>query len=170
MMYAYNTDLDMFAWQQQLGYGPHFNHHMGGYRQGRPPWMASSFYPVQERLVEGLAADKDAVLLVDIGGSVGHDLAQFRDFHPSAPGRLILQDLPVVIGQIKDLNPAIERMPYDFHTEQPVKGGLFSFYLFTPYLAILTEKKAPARTTCTRYCMTGRTTCASRSSAGSRRL
>jgi hypothetical protein len=123
MMYAYNTDLDMFAWQQQLGYGPHFNHHMGGYRQGRPPWMASNFYPVQERLIDGADQSPDAAFLVDIGGSVGHDLAQFHEFHPKAPGKLVLQDLGVVIGQIKDLNPAIEPMAYDFHEEQPVKGA-----------------------------------------------
>lgn len=25
MMFAYKTDKDMFAYQQELGYGPHFN-------------------------------------------------------------------------------------------------------------------------------------------------
>ncbi|CAI4214094.1 unnamed protein product [Parascedosporium putredinis] len=100
MMYGYQTEMDMFAWQQSLGYGMHFNHHMGGYRQGRPP-----------------------AFLVDIGGSVGHDLDEFRRHHPDAPGKLILQDLPVVIGQIKELNPAITTMEYDFHTAQPVEGA-----------------------------------------------
>ena len=45
-----------------------------------------------------------------------------RSKFPEAPGRLILQDLPVVIDAIKELPSKIERMPHDFHTEQPVKG------------------------------------------------
>ncbi|KAF4119523.1 O-methyltransferase [Geosmithia morbida] len=123
MMYAYNTELDMFAWQQSLGYGTHFNDHMGGYRQGRLPWMDPKFFPVKERLIDGADTAPDAPFLVDIGGSVGHDLAQFKQYHPSHPGKLILQDLPVVIGQISDLDPTIERMGHDFLAEQPVKGA-----------------------------------------------
>jgi hypothetical protein len=34
----------------------------------------------------------------------------------------VLQDLPEVIDTIQELNPKIERMHHDFHTEQPVKG------------------------------------------------
>ncbi|KAK1505116.1 hypothetical protein CABS01_08894 [Colletotrichum abscissum] len=123
MMYAYNTDKDMFAWQQDLGYGTHFNHHMSGYRQGRNPWMAPGFFPVKERLIEGASTDADAPFLVDIGGSIGHDLAEFHSYFPEAPGKLILQDLPVVIGQIQELTPAITPMGHDFLTEQPVKGA-----------------------------------------------
>ncbi|EXF74538.1 hypothetical protein CFIO01_11789 [Colletotrichum fioriniae PJ7] len=123
MMYAYNTDKDMFAWQQDLGYGTHFNHHMSGYRQGRNPWMAPGFFPVKERLIEGASTDADAPFLVDIGGSIGHDLAEFHSYFPEAPGKLILQDLPVVISQIQELTPAITSMGHDFLTEQPVKGA-----------------------------------------------
>lgn len=62
--------------------------------------------------------------LVDIGGSVGHDLAEFVGKHPDAPGRLALQDLSVVLKQIVSLDERIERMPYDLYTEQPLKGKL----------------------------------------------
>ncbi|TEA12127.1 O-methyltransferase mpaG [Colletotrichum sidae] len=123
MMYAYNTDKDMFAWQQELGYGTHFNHHMSGYRQGRPPWMSQGFFPVKERLVKGAETHPDAAFLVDIGGSIGHDLEEFHDHHPDAPGKLILQELPEVIGQLEKSHPAITPMSYNFLTEQPVKGA-----------------------------------------------
>jgi hypothetical protein len=63
-------------------------------------------------------------MLVDIGGNVGHDLEEFGRKHPEAPGRLVLQDLPVIIGQIKKLDDRVERMEYDFYTEQPVKGKM----------------------------------------------
>jgi hypothetical protein len=46
----------------------------------------------------------------------------FRMKHPNAPGRLVVQDLPPVIDGIEMLHPHIERMKYDFHTEQPMKG------------------------------------------------
>lgn len=122
LMYAYHTDKDMFAWQQSLGYGEHFNDHMGGYRHGCRLWMDKNVFPVADRLIQGADTAANAPFLVDIGGSVGHDLLDFKAYYPKHPGRLILQDLPVVIGQIKDLDPLIMRMEHNFFTEQPIKG------------------------------------------------
>ncbi|KAK1673888.1 S-adenosyl-L-methionine-dependent methyltransferase [Colletotrichum godetiae] len=67
--------------------------------------------------------DADAPFLGDIGGSIGHDLAEFHFYYPKAPGKLILQDRPVVIEEIQELIPAIQPMGHDFLTEQPVKGA-----------------------------------------------
>jgi hypothetical protein len=100
---------------------------MGGYRQGRPSWMDDGFFPVQEKLINGFDPTDDGALLVDIGGSFGHDIGEFHRKFPYAPGRLILQDLPVVIDQITSLDSNIERMKYDFFTEQPIKGRRFPF-------------------------------------------
>jgi len=121
-MYSYNMDKDLFSWQQSLGYGTHFNHHMSGYRQGRPPWCGPDFFPVQEKLINGFSTEADAVMLVDIGGSLGHDVTQFHKLNPDHPGKLILQELPVVIGQLENLDEAVTPMTHDFLTEQPVKG------------------------------------------------
>ncbi|KAF5540150.1 O-methyltransferase B [Fusarium mexicanum] len=104
-------------------YGQLFHLHMGGYRQGRPSWMDTGFFPVQEKLIDGFENSDDSALLVDIGGSFGHDIGEFCRKFPDAPGRLILQDLPVVIDQITSLDNKIERMKYDFYTEQPIKGA-----------------------------------------------
>lgn len=93
---------------------------MGGYHQGRPSWMDPGFYPVKESLIEGF--DSNSAMIVDIGGSIGHDLEELHRKHPNIPGRFILQDLPVVIGQIEKIDERIEPMAYDFYTEQPVKG------------------------------------------------
>lgn len=49
----------------------------------------------------------------------------FRAKHPNVPGRLVLQDLSNVIDGIQHLDHKIERMEYDFYTEQPVKGRVF---------------------------------------------
>ncbi|EXK25354.1 hypothetical protein FOMG_17987 [Fusarium oxysporum f. sp. melonis 26406] len=92
-------------------YGQMFHLHMGGYRQGRPSWMDADFFPVREKLLDGFEQSDDAALLLDIGGSFGHDIGEFNRKFPNAPGRLILQDLPVVIDQITRLDAKIERTP-----------------------------------------------------------
>ncbi|KAE8151969.1 O-methyltransferase [Aspergillus avenaceus] len=123
LMYAYGTDKTVFHWVQDCGYGKHLNDYLSAYKLGRPIWADPSVYPVKERLIDGADASPDAPFLVDIGGNVGYDLERFHGRFPNAPGRLILQDLPMMIHQIKSLDPAIVRMEYDFHTEQPVKGA-----------------------------------------------
>ena len=84
--------------------------------------MDEDFYPVQTSLIRGARIDADAVLLVDVGGSLGHDLVEFRRKHPRAPGRLVLQDLPAVVEQVKEIEDGIESMAHDFFTDQPIKG------------------------------------------------
>ena len=85
------------------------------------------FFPIQERFG---STSPDAPLLVDIGGGLGHDLAAFHARFPSLPGKLILQDQPSVINDIKELDSSITRSIYDFFTPQPVKGAK-AYYLRT---------------------------------------
>ncbi|KFY46973.1 hypothetical protein V494_00266 [Pseudogymnoascus sp. VKM F-4513 (FW-928)] len=69
----------------------------------------------------------DRALVVDIGGSKGHDLEKFRLCHPDIPdGSLILQDLPDVVKDVQ-VNRAIVAQQYDFFTPQPVKGARVYF-------------------------------------------
>ena len=69
---------------------------------------------------------KDDVLLIDVGGSGGHDLIGFHKAHPSMPGRLILQDLATTIQSLDSsalAQQGIEAMGHDFFTPQPVHGA-----------------------------------------------
>ncbi|PWY82953.1 S-adenosyl-L-methionine-dependent methyltransferase [Aspergillus heteromorphus CBS 117.55] len=102
-----------------------FNNHMSVYHQGRPSWMDHGFYPVEERLVKGVDISTGDVFLVDIGGSTGHDLCEFRPKWPHVPGCLVLQDLPKVVAAVekRDLPESIEVMAHDFFMEQPVRGA-----------------------------------------------
>uniref|UniRef100_A0A093VD22 Demethylsterigmatocystin 6-O-methyltransferase n=1 Tax=Talaromyces marneffei PM1 TaxID=1077442 RepID=A0A093VD22_TALMA len=92
-------------------------------------WMDHGFYPVQERLAAGL--DISAPLLVDVGGSTGHDLQEFRRKHPEVQGKFVLQDLPEVIEKAKLLvSTEIEAMEHDFFKEQPIKDtGARAYYM-----------------------------------------
>jgi hypothetical protein len=133
--FAHQTDKPFFNWlHENPTYTKQFNHHMGGYRLGRPSWNDPDVYPVKQNLIAGFNSEQkdengeELAMLVDIGGSYGHDIAKFHHMFPDAPGRLILQDLPVVLNDITDLDTKIERMPYDFNTEQPIKGAR-AYYL-----------------------------------------
>lgn len=93
--------------------------------------MDKGFYPIQERVFDGFATtNKDAVLFVDVAGGLGYYTEELLAMFPDAPGRLILQDLPPVLGSIQQLHPRIESMGYDFFTEQPIKGQSYIRHSF----------------------------------------
>ncbi|OJJ78945.1 uncharacterized protein ASPGLDRAFT_70426 [Aspergillus glaucus CBS 516.65] len=121
---GFNTDLHFFEIAKQDPVtARQFNNHMSVYSVGRPSWMDVGFFPVQERLIEDSNITNDDALLVDMGGSIGHDLSEFKRKWPDAPGRLILQDLPTVVCHAQGLDPAIQVTPHDFFTPQPVKDA-----------------------------------------------
>ncbi|KAK8024422.1 O-methyltransferase- family 2 [Apiospora rasikravindrae] len=130
LMHAHKTDLNYFDLAASRGYLEDFNNHMGGYRQGRLPWMAPDFVPVQELLVEGADPSPEAVFMVDVGGGLGHDLLEFHRYHPSVLGKLIVQDLPQVVGSIvpSEENNSLTPLAHNFFEEQPIKGAR-AYYL-----------------------------------------
>jgi hypothetical protein len=73
---------------------------------------------VQERLIDGF--DK-GVLLVDVGGGVGHDLEKFRRTIGSCDGELVLQDQEAVIAKAV-VKPPVRTMVHDFFESQPIHG------------------------------------------------
>ena len=124
--YANQTKLHYFEWlrahpREQSA----FNMMMSISRMGRgEEWF--EFFPVEEKLhVTG-----NEPLLVDIGSGLGHDLVALKSKFPGLVGRLIAEDLPVVIENMKDLPLGIEAMGHDFFTPQPVKGAK-AYYLRT---------------------------------------
>lgn len=52
--------------------------------------MDANFFPVQEKLFNSFEQSDDAALLVDIGGSFGHDIGEFYRKFTNTPGYLIL--------------------------------------------------------------------------------
>lgn len=93
---------------------------MTAYAAGKPMWADEHAYPVKARL--GNAKTDDEVLVVDIGGGKGHDLAGFRARHPDLKGKLVLQEVPYLVDQVKDKLEGIDVMAHDFNSPQPIKG------------------------------------------------
>ncbi|UNI14261.1 hypothetical protein JDV02_000906 [Purpureocillium takamizusanense] len=97
-----------------------FDDYMASRRMPNAPQWFEIFPAVQQL---GDVRGDAAVLLVDVGGGPGQELARFKERHPEKPGRLILQDLPLTLRRIEKLPEGIEAMEYDFFTPQPVKGA-----------------------------------------------
>lgn len=120
-----------------------FQNHMVGRREGVIKWTDHGFYPVEERLGKDLREEKDAVLLVDVAGGLGHDLEDFRAGYPHLRGRLVLQELPVVTQEVVQINERIEVMAHDFFKPQPIKGkSIDSFQSILNDLLILHRSKS----------------------------
>ncbi|KAF6226881.1 hypothetical protein HO133_008322 [Letharia lupina] len=123
--HAHHTKEPFFVWLgERPEHSEHFNNYMSGYRQGKRRWMDEGFYPLKERLgADTPNDDKNPVLLVDVGGGLGHDLEELKVKHPGIRGRLVLQDQPEVIAQIGKASDGTELTTHDFFTPQSVKGS-----------------------------------------------
>lgn len=78
---------------------------------------------IQEKIINGYDEKIGDAMFVDIGGSFGHVVQNFKRKFPSAPGRFIVEDLPDVIDDIKELDADVETIKYDFFKPQPVIGA-----------------------------------------------
>ena len=100
-----------------------------------PQWF--DIFPVTEKFT---LSDPSAPLLVDVGGGVGHNLVAFKQRHPNVLGKLIVQDIPVVVKNAKDLPTGVEAVVHDFFMPQPVKGA--KAYLLANVLHDWPDKQA----------------------------
>ncbi|KAI1465560.1 S-adenosyl-L-methionine-dependent methyltransferase [Daldinia caldariorum] len=124
-----NTDLHPFAWTGQTPWAMElFLPYMNIQREGRP-----AFFDVLDfatKFAQG--ATGETPLFIDVGGSMGAQCVEFRKRYPNLTGRVILQDLPTVIEQVKSKplsgSERIETQPYDFFTPEPIKGAR-AYYL-----------------------------------------
>ena len=117
--------------------GDDFHQLMASRRQGRlaPSWF--NIYPAESRLAVmngNIKTEPENVLLIDIGGGRGHDVADFRAAYRHLPGKCILQDLPETIAEARKAPPGdVELMEHDFFTPQPVKGKPLCSLLARPF-------------------------------------
>lgn len=118
---------------------PELRRNFGGYMRGQLEYRLdwTEVYDLSG-IVDGWSHDDDGddnssrssvvhnKLLVDVGGSHGHDLDRVLARVPDLPaGCLVLQDLPNVLADAADVDERIVKMPYDFFEPQPVVGKSF---------------------------------------------
>lgn len=79
-----------------------------------------SLYPFDK-----LKQNEEGVALVDIGGGKGQMLKAIQEAYPTMEGKLVLQDLGVVLKGGVVVGESVKLMPYDFFKDvQPIKGEL----------------------------------------------
>lgn len=125
--YAFSTDKEAFEyWHTLPEVMDNFNTAMAAMRGSRPSW--TEWWPVETQIFSE-SLDDNAALFVDVAGGRGHDIQAFRRKFPNQKGRLVLQDLPPVIDDIRELDEGIERVKYDIFTPQPIKGMCLSQHI-----------------------------------------
>lgn len=98
-------------------------YHIQAYNMDRPAWTDPGLYSVHQNLISGSDDAPDSVMLVDVGGSISHDLKDVLQEYPEIPGRLVLQGLPIVLKNATQINRCIEKVEHEINHEQPVKGN-----------------------------------------------
>jgi len=72
---------------------------------------------------DGLVANEDGVALVDIGGGKGQMSRVILEAYPMMKGKLVLEDLQVVLDGGVVVEQDVRLLGYDFFKEvQPIKG------------------------------------------------
>ncbi|KAL1872959.1 hypothetical protein Daus18300_004099 [Diaporthe australafricana] len=114
-----NTSEDFYAWM-----GTHpvqqraFHNFMREQFAGLPSWLEVVSF------AEEFAQDSESgeVVFVDVGGGNGSQCAALKKSLPDLKGRFVLQDRAYVLEKAPEVE-GMEKMPYDFFTEQPVIGA-----------------------------------------------
>ncbi|PLB54871.1 S-adenosyl-L-methionine-dependent methyltransferase [Aspergillus steynii IBT 23096] len=134
LQYANNIKKDGFAWLcKDPAALSRFNSFMEGQRANRAFW--GDWFPVRDVILNAPTLSADRPLLVDIGGGRGHDLLEFKTRFPDAQGKLVLEDLPSVIDEVRQANDlegaGIETVKYDFFADvQPVHGARVYYFKY----------------------------------------
>jgi hypothetical protein len=86
-----------------------------------------------------LVPNQDGIALVDIGGGKGQMLKAIQAAYPGMRGKLVLEDLKVVLDGGVVVDDDVVKIPYDFFKEvQPIKGkslpSLFTIHNMKEYL------------------------------------
>ena len=118
------TEEGLFDWlPKHPKYFQNFTLFMTGMREGRSTWL--DFFPFDEQVSKGFETrgNLDSVILVDVGGGIGHEVEQIKKKYPQIAGTFVLQDKPDTLEQALKI-PGMQVMPHDFFTPQPIEGQL----------------------------------------------
>lgn len=108
-----------------------FNDLMVGLSKLKPDLWTT--IPVEERILNGAKGEGHPVI-VDVGGSVGHDVKEFKRSFPHAQGQIMVQDTRKVLESTNwDAMEGIDALEHDFFTPQPIKGMPFATSLFRSF-------------------------------------
>jgi hypothetical protein len=122
LQFAHNTPLDTYSyWQTLPGVAENFNTFMNGHFAGkRLSWL--EWFPAEQEIISGFDSAKSPYLFIDVGGGRGHEANLLKLKFPSAKGKIVVEDLPDVIDDVRHIDSSIELQKYNFFEPQPLKG------------------------------------------------
>lgn len=128
--YAMQTDLSRAKWlQTHPEEGRAFNALMREYhKQPHSRWI--DIYPPSEltKDVGSNGSQRSGPLIVDVGGGIGRDMENLRKSLLPQKYDIVVQDLPQVVEQGKQLHPTLEFKEIDFLEQQPI-GGARAYFM-----------------------------------------
>ncbi|KAI0206668.1 S-adenosyl-L-methionine-dependent methyltransferase [Astrocystis sublimbata] len=126
---SHDTQEPIFSWiNERPEVLKNFMGWMAGQRDGLPTFL--DVVDFEAEFAQGTEASTP--VLVDVGGSMGHQCLAVRQRYPSLVGRIVLQDLPETIEKVQ-ASPlpgfeGVETMAHDFFTPQTLRGAR-TYYL-----------------------------------------
>jgi hypothetical protein len=113
-----NSSEDFYTWMDTHPVQKHaFHNFMKEQFASLPTWL--DVVPFAAEFAQDLQPDD--VVFVDVGGGNGSQCAALKKSLPDLKGRVVLQDQSYVLETALEVE-GMEKMPYDFFTEQPIKG------------------------------------------------
>ena len=116
-----HTEEDFYTWLEthpvQQGA---FHRFMEAQFASLPTWLDAVDFEAEM----GKDLTGNDVAFVDVGGGNGQQCASLKEKFPQMNGRVVLQDRPEVLDKALSVD-GMEKMSYDYLTEQPVKGRIF---------------------------------------------
>lgn len=135
-----NTPDDLYTWfESHPIQGSAFHRFMEAQFASLPTWLSAIPDFDSKHAQE---ATPESPVFVDVGGGNGQQCVELQKKFPSMNGRVILQDRPAVLEKAI-VGEEVEKMAYDYLTEQPVKGMVYSL-LFNILKTLTTTKGARA--------------------------
>ncbi|KAM7191859.1 Sterigmatocystin 8-O-methyltransferase [Naviculisporaceae sp. PSN 640] len=129
--YAYSKGKEGLTYYETLDLDPEFRQIWNAVLQMMEKGMPiSGMFPF-ESMKEAVEKEPERPFVVDVAGGRGQALLKLQEEIPGVfGGRLVLQDLPIVIDTLGDeeyREKGIETMSYDIFREQPVKNAHIYF-------------------------------------------
>jgi len=125
--FTHDTDEHVYSyWSRDPKIMANFNIFMQGYFGGPANTYPTDWFPFDKVCFDGFDQSQGEYVWVDIGGGKGYHSQELVQRYPASQGKFVVQDRDVVLDRTGDdvvLASRIEKMPYDFFEEQPIKGA-----------------------------------------------
>lgn len=119
---AQNTSLDCFEWLKGKPELYKYMQKVMTLLQGSEWTAGFTLLNLEiEKVPSGPPQASEKPFLVDVGGGHGHQCIELGKKYPNLLGRLVLQDLPVIVDSLAPIE-GVQIQPHNFFEKQPISG------------------------------------------------